>query len=169
MEKLKTVPALVWFIGAFTILIVIGMVSAAPQARADAIISGPPCVIDGNTIQIGGKVRDGKCWGGIDVRLHGSKAPQRNKFCKDSRGQEWPCGRVAASTLSDLIRHSEIACYHLDGEFLDRTPVVTCLSGRADLALEMVLKGMAQVAHENKPRYILQEDAAKKARRGIWK
>ncbi len=30
-------------------------------------------------------------------------------------------------------------------------------------------KGMAQVAHENKPRYILQENAAKTARRGIWK
>ncbi len=169
MEKLKTVPALVWFIGAFTILIVIGVVSAAPQARADAIISGPPCVIDGNTIQVGGKVRDGKCWGGIDVRLYGSKAPQRKKFCKDSRGQEWPCGRVAVSTLSDMIRQTEIACYHIDGEFIDRMPFVTCIAGRTNLALEMVLKGMAQVAHENKPRYILQENAAKKARRGIWK
>ncbi len=168
MEKLKTVPTLVCFIGAFTILIVIGVVSAAPQARADAIISGPPCVIDGNTIQVGGKVRDGKCWGGIDVRLYGSKAPQRNKFCKDSRGQEWPCGRVAASTLSDLTGQN-VTCYHIDGEFLDRMPFVTCLSGRADLALEMVLKGMAQVPHKIKPRYILQEDAAKKARLGIWK
>ena len=150
-------------------LIVAAMLSAAPQAIADAIISGPPCVVDGNTIQIGGKVRDGKCWGGIDVRLYGSKAPQRNKICKDSRGLEWPCGQVAASTLSDLIRLSEVACYHIDGEFIDRQPLATCISGRVDLASEMVLKGMSQVADEDNPRYILQENAAKKARRGIWK
>lgn len=154
---------------ALLFLIVAAMLSAAPQALADAIISGPPCVVDGNTIQVGGKVRGGKCWGGIDVRLYGSKAPQRNGICKDSRGLEWPCGWVAASTLSDLIRLNEIACHHIDGNFIDRQPFATCISGRVDLASEMVLKGMGQVAHENKPRYILQENAAKKARRGIWK
>ena len=126
-------------------------------------------MIDGNTIQVGGKVRDGKCRGGIDVRLYGSKAPQQNKFCKDSRGQEWPCGRVAAPPLSDLTRQAVITCYHIDGEFFDLMPFATCLSGRVDLALEMVLRGMAQVPHKIKPRYILQENAAKKARRGIWK
>lgn len=149
-------------------LIVTATLSAAPQAFADAIISGPPCVVDGNTIQVGGKVRDGKCWGGIDVRLHGSKAPQRNKMCKNSRGLEWPCGQEAASTLSGLIRLNEVACYHIDGEFIDRQPLATCITGRVDLASEMVLKGMGQVADENNPRYILQENAAKKARRGIW-
>ncbi|MBL6958954.1 MAG: thermonuclease family protein [Rhodospirillales bacterium] len=150
-------------------LIVISMVIAVPQVHADAIISGPPCVIDGSNVQIGGKVRDGKCWGGIDLRLYGSKAPQRNKICQDSRGQDWPCGQMAASTLSNLIRQSEITCYHIDGEFFDRIPLVTCISGRVDLAMEMVLQGLAQVTDKNKTRYILQENAAKKARRGIWK
>ena len=169
MEKLKTVPALVWFIGAFTILIVIGVVSAAPQARADAVISGPVCIIDGNTIQVGEKVKNGKCWGGISVRLHGSIAPKLNDTCTDADGNVWNCGQKAKDALANIIRMNNVSCYHLDGEFFNGTPISTCISGRSDLAMELVKSGMAKALNDQSNRYELEEKDAKQAKRGLWK
>lgn len=141
----------------------------AQPVRADAIISGPACVVDGNTLQVGGKVRDGKCWGGIDVRLHGSIARNLDVVCKDTGGRDWDCGKKARNALTRLIRFRSITCYHLDGEFDDTVPLVTCISGRKDLALEMVLLGMSEAAHDQTKRYELEEKDAKRARRGLWK
>ncbi len=138
-------------------------------ARADAVISGPACVIDGNTIQIGGKVKNHQCWGGINARLYGSIAPELDEKCTDTAGSVWDCGQKAKDALARMIRQHSISCYHIDGEFEDGTPVVTCLSGRLDLALEMVAVGMAKIPHNRSKRYQLEEDDAKKAKRGIWK
>jgi len=144
-------------------------VSLAGPVSADAIISGPACVIDGNTIQVGGNIKNRKCWGGIDVRLHGSIAPQLNQACTDARGDAWDCGKKARDALKKLIRLKNISCYHLHGEFDDTTPLVTCISGRLDLALEMVTMGMAKVKHDQSKRYELEEAAARKEKRGIWR
>ena len=141
----------------------------AGPVRADAVISGPACVIDGNTLQVGGTVKDKKCWGGINVRLHGSIAPSLNETCTDADNQTWACGKVAHTTLATLIRQRSISCYHIDGEFFVGLPIVTCISGRLDLALEMVIKGMAKALHDQSHRYELEENDAKKAKRGIWK
>jgi endonuclease YncB( thermonuclease family) len=48
-------------------------------------------------------------------------------------------------------------------------PIVTCISGRIDLALEMVLLGMAKALHDQSHRYELEEKDAKQAKRGLWK
>lgn len=149
-------------------LLVLASLGTGP-ARADAVISGPGCVIDGNTLQVGGKTKDGKCWGGIDVRLHGSIAPQLNDTCKDGRGNAWQCGKVAKETLRRLVRRRPVSCYHIDGEFQDMIPVVTCISGRTDLALEMVNSGMAKALHDQTKRYELEEAQAKKTHRGLWR
>ena len=139
------------------------------SASADAVISGPACVIDGNTLQIGGEVKNSNCWGGIDVRLYGSIAPKLNETCTDTDGNTWDCGKKAKETLSSVIKQHSVSCYHLDGEFEDRMPVVTCISGRRDLALEMVLLGMAKALHAQRKRYELEEKDAKQAKRGLWK
>ena len=102
----------------------------AQPASADAVVSGPVCVIDGNTVQVGGKVKNHKCWGGIDIRLYGSKAPKLNEKCKDVEGRVWNCGMKAKDALADIVNPYSISCYHLDGEFEDGIVVATCLSGR---------------------------------------
>jgi endonuclease YncB( thermonuclease family) len=142
--------------------------SLASTAHADAVISGPACVIDGNSIQIGGKVRKGECWGGINVRLHGSNAPKPGEICKGRMSRKYACGDEAKKELANMIRLHEISCYHLDGEFDGKLPVVTCLSGRLDLAREMVLRGLAKATGDKATRYNLEERDAKKSRRGIW-
>jgi len=137
--------------------------------NADTIISGPACVIDGNTLQIGGKIKNSDCWGGIDVRLHGSIAPKLNETCTDTDGNAWDCGQMAKDALAKVITRHSISCYHIIGEFEDRMPVVTCISGRRDLALEMVVLGMAKALQAVSKRYELEEKDAKKAKRGLWK
>lgn len=153
-------------------ILVVGLFIATyltPPASADAVISGRACVIDGNTLQVGGKVKNKKCWGGITVRLHGSEAPKLNETCKGSDGKTWECGQLSKIFLAKMIVQHSISCYHLDGEFENGFPIVTCISGRQDLALEMVMQGMAKAPHDRSKRYQLEENAAMKAKRGIWK
>ena len=138
-------------------------------ANADAIISGPGCAVDGNTIQVGSKLKDTKCWGGINVRLHGSLAKGQGEQCTSTAGESWSCGLAAKLALARLMRQHSITCYHLDGEFDGNLPIVTCISGRRDLALELVRQGMAEAAHGTSKRYELEETDARKAKRGIWK
>ncbi len=149
--------------------IVLIAVSWARPVSADAILSGPGCVVDGNTIQLGGSMKNHNCWGGINVRLHGSIARNLNDTCTDADGNAWDCGQKAKDALANLIRLHSITCYHHDGEFDDDMPIVTCLSGRLDLGLEMVMLGMAEAAHDQSKRYLLEEKDAKQAKRGIWK
>ena len=140
----------------------------AGRTRADAIISGPPCVMDGNTLQVGGKMKDGQCWGGITVRLHGSIAPSLTETCTDSRGDTWNCGAAARAAMLRAIRLNDIACYHLDGEFDGLIPLATCLSGRNDLSMLMVRQGLAKMPPSSQ-RYSLQEQEARKNRLGLWR
>ena len=83
-----------------------------------------------------------------NVRLHGSITRNLSETCTDADGNNWDCGQNAKDTLTRLIRPRSITCYHIDGEFADGIPIVTCVSGRRDLALEMVLLGMAAAAHD---------------------
>ena len=138
-------------------------------AMADAVISGPACVVDGNHIQIGGKMRDGKCWGGIDVVLHGSKAPHLLEMCYNQAGIEWPCGQAAANVLKSIIRLATATCYHIDGEFQGNLPVATCLTGRKDISRELVKAGLAVAGAHKSNRYQGEADEAKRRRLGIWK
>ncbi len=142
---------------------------ASLPARADAVISGPACVVDGNRIQIGGKVRDGFCWGGIDVILHGSRAPGYHDKCHNKAGIEWDCGQTAIATLKSIIRLATATCYHIDGEFENGIPIATCLTGRRDISREMVRAGMAKAGAHESSRYLDDAKEAKRRRKGIWK
>ena len=141
----------------------------ARSVSADAIISGRTCVIDGNSLQVGGKEKDQKCWGGIGVRLHGSFAPKINVTCRYTNGTVWNCGQQAKEALTKIIGERSISCYHLFGGFEDTLPVVTCISGRRNLAREMVVLGMAKALYDQSDRYQLEEKDAKRAGRGLWK
>ncbi len=151
------------------LMVMIIVVPFAYPVGADAVITGRACIIDGNTVQVGSKLKDDKCWGGIDIRLHGSIAPELNETCTDSGGKAWNCGQEAKEALASLIRVNSVACYHIDGEFKGMTPIATCISGHVDLALEMVALGMAKALHDQSNRYALEEKDAMQAKRGIWK
>ena len=155
------------FIGWLSVAFLAGALSS--PATADAVISGPACVIDGNRIQIGGQMRDDKCWGGIDVVLHGSQAPAIAETCFNKAGIEWPCGATAAKTLKSIIRLATATCYHIDGEFDGNVPVATCLTGRKDISRELVRAGLAKAGAHDSKRYDREADEALRRRLGIWK
>ena len=138
-------------------------------AASDAVISGPVCVIDGNRIQIGGEYRDGSCWGGIDVILHGSVAPAADEKCHNKAGIEWPCGEAARKELQSIIRLATATCYHIDGEFDGAIPIATCLTGRKDISRELVRAGLARAEGHDSTRYERDAEEAKRRRLGLWK
>lgn len=140
--------------------------SASPT-RSDAIITGRPCVVDGNTIQIGGRVKDAKCWGGVPVKLHGSTSPELDEVCANSVNENWSCGLGARAALFNIAEGKKTICHQLTGQFDGSVPYATCISGRIDLAREMVLDGMAK-RPEGSERYKEEEEKAKEAKRGLW-
>jgi len=143
--------------------------SSVSMAHADAVITGPVCIIDGNNLQVGGKIKDNRCWGGINVRLHGSIAPNLDDTCTNSIGIAWNCGKAAKNAFLKMIKMNAISCYHIDGEFSDGIPVATCISGRSDVSRELVKSGMAKADQSQSKRYDLEEKDAKKRKKGLWK
>jgi len=64
---------------------------------AEATLSGRVCVIDDDSIMLGGKRnRNGRCAGGIDSRLGGVAAPEWDETCQGQDGR-WPCGRTVTA------------------------------------------------------------------------
>jgi endonuclease YncB( thermonuclease family) len=90
-------------------------------------------------------------------------------MCTDTVGKTWDCGKKAKDALTRMIRQHSISCFHIDGEFEDGVPIVTCISGRLDLAREMVVIGLSKSLHDQNKRYELEERDAKRAKRGLWK
>jgi endonuclease YncB( thermonuclease family) len=76
------------------------LVLLVPAASAETI-DGSASVIDGDTIEIHGE----------RIRITDLDAPELNQTCllRDG-GTEWPCGRVAASTLSEWITRYPVTC-----------------------------------------------------------
>src|SRR5438876_5994838 len=79
---------------------VIATFSTAQTVQLPKIISGPPRVVDGDTIRIGE----------VSIRLEGIDAPETDQICLDAHGQQWTCGVTARDRLRDHISGREIQC-----------------------------------------------------------
>jgi len=92
-----------------------------PISAADAeTIAGQASVVDGDTIEVDG----------ARVRIMDLDAPEVDQTCllRDD-GREWPCGRIAATILSEWISQYRVTCrtYGTDnaGRWLARCDVDT--------------------------------------------
>ncbi|HIJ44640.1 MAG TPA: hypothetical protein HPP50_00495, partial [Rhodospirillaceae bacterium] len=56
-------------------VILAGFLAISP-ALAEAGITGRPCVIDGDSLAVGGALKEKWCRGGVEVRPHGIDAPE---------------------------------------------------------------------------------------------
>lgn len=138
------------------IWLVVLLFGAGPTATA-MTIHGVPTYSDGDTVELQGQ----------RVRLLGIDTPEYSQSCKDSSGQEYPCGITALRHLKSLVDGREIRC---EGDAFDRYGrlLATCYAGDLDLNRELVLDGWAVAFVKYDKRYLPEENEAKAARRGMW-
>ncbi len=68
-----------------------------PAARAQ--VTGPPRVIDGDTIEVAGRV----------IRLYGIDAPELGQVCRIGE-RAYDCGKIARTALLDLTAGVTVSC-----------------------------------------------------------
>ena len=128
-----------------------------PTPSSPKIITGQASVIDGDTIDIRG----------TRIRLHGIDAPESRQSCRDNRGATYRCGQRAAMALSGKIRRQTMSCQRTDTDRYGRT-VAVCWLKAENVNAWMVREGWAIAYRRFSNDYVLHEDAAKRAKRGVW-
>ena len=125
-------------------------------SSADPAITGTASVIDGDTIEVHG----------IRIRLEGIDAPESNQTCR--AGEEVvPCGRSAAFHLADRIGRRPVTCEPRGTDRYERILAI-CAELGEDLNGMMVRDGHAVAYLQYSDRYAGEENAARRARLGLW-
>ena len=121
------------------------------------IIRGSARVIDGDTIDVGGK----------RVRLEGIDAPEINQFCLGRGSRRWPAGRVAANSLAQWVRGHDVICRQVGRDGFGRV-LGRCRAGNKDLNTELVRAGLAWAFRKYSREFVRQEQAARASGEGVW-
>ena len=137
--------------------IILLAVALAFPAPILADITGTASVIDGDTIEIHGQ----------RIRFHGIDAPESRQTCIVG-GDVWRCGQQAALALSDFIGPSPVTC-EKQGTDRYRRIIGVCSVRGEDVEAWMVLNGWALAYRRYSTDYVAQEQAAREARRGLWR
>jgi endonuclease YncB( thermonuclease family) len=121
------------------------------------IVQGVASVIDGDTIEIHGN----------RIRIHGIDAPESNQICATRAGKRWRCGKDAAHALADRLGRGSVRCV---GRSYDRYRrlIAVCYRGSEDIAGWMVAQGWAVAFRRFSLDYVPEEEAAERARKGMW-
>ena len=139
-------------------LIVFLCAAIYPAVAIAAELVGPPVVLDGDTIEVAGRV----------VHLTGIDAPEFGQRCR--RGDTVvDCGMIARTMLLDLTAGSEVWCVVNDPASRPGWPDVgLCRGGGYDLSEGMVHTGWALPIADAPARYQNVAAEAKSAGRGLW-
>ena len=119
-------------------------------------ITGRARVIDGDTLDIGGK----------RIRLHGIDAPERDQICERA-GQQWACGQAATGTLRAKVEDALVSCVEIERDRYGRI-VAVCHGASEDVNATMVRVGMEVAYRRYSLDYVGQEAAARQASQGVW-
>lgn len=119
-------------------------------------LTGPAQVIDGDTIKIGGE----------RIRLVGIDAPEMRQTCR-MNGRGWPAGKDATAWLKSVLGGKTISCTR-EGRDAYKRVLATCFAEGVNVNEAMVAAGWAMAYRQYSERYVAAEEAARKAKRGIW-
>ena len=122
-----------------------------------AIVSGPATVIDGSTIEIGGR----------RLRLYGIDAPDLDQTCSDGHERDYSCGRAAAKALAVRIGGESVTC-EPRATGAEGTLTALCRREGDDLAAWMVANGYAIADRSTSAAYEAQDRHAWGRRVGLW-
>lgn len=137
--------------------LVVSLLAAMGDAKSAPSIQGTASVIDGDTIDIRGE----------RIRLDAIDAPESSQLCLDTSGKRYRCGHKSALALSDMIGRSVVSCEPKGRDRYKRT-IAVCFKGDTELNAWMVAQGWALAYRKYGIDYILEEDEARLAQRGIW-
>ncbi|PNY81307.1 thermonuclease family protein [Deinococcus koreensis] len=126
-----------------------------PTRPTGAPVSGPATAIDGDTLDIRG----------TRVRLFGIDAPEHDQTCRRA-GKTYACGQEALGALRGLLAEQAVRCTPRATDRYGRT-VAVCAAGGQDVNGWMVARGYALAYRDYSTDYVAQENAARKARRGL--
>lgn len=121
-------------------------------------LTGAPEVLDGQTLVVAGS----------RLRLEGIVAPPPGTLCQ-VRGNKHDCGRISTTALMDLTAGAEITCRRREQVAADGTRYARCRAAGYDLSEGMVYTGWAEADTAQMSRYGALENAARRARRGMWR
>jgi endonuclease YncB( thermonuclease family) len=127
------------------------LLAVFPASAADII--GTPTVIDGETLEVGGK----------RFRLWGIDAPDPRQTCV-IRKREYNCGRISTTALMDLVAGVKVKCRPV----AKTGNVARCYAGDYELSAGMVFTGWAMAMPRDHARFAPIEKKAAAERRGLW-
>lgn len=131
------------------------LTSLSFQAMADqpAELRGPARIIDGDSLEVAGRVFD----------LPGIDAPELDQRCRKSE-RDYACGSLAQAALMDLTAGVDVICRRLSDQR------ARCSAGGYDLSEGMIYTGWALIppADAGSPFAALQQQAEER-RHGLWK
>jgi len=146
--------------------LLIGLAACSPDGEG-AGLTGRACVMDGDTLMIGGTRRHTKCAEGQIVDLWGITAFGLDQLCPHPSGRMVRCGLYAAAQLQEKIKTGEVRCEEKESKF-GGVIAAQCFLGDEDIGQYMVANGYAQADASATERYTGHEAQAKAQRRGLW-
>lgn len=111
-------------------------------------------VADGDTLKIWGET----------IRLADLDAVERAQFCLDDKGASWSCGESAKAALETVVARGALQCARVGSDRYGRT-IARCSVKDGDVGAAIVSGGWAV---SDGDRYVVQEQAARDEKRGIW-
>jgi len=131
-----------------------------------AEITGRPKIIDGDTLELEGQA----------IRLYGIDAPELGQACT-IKERTYDCGMVARTALLDLTAGVAVTCKMVSAKVVSAEPGGAAEDGRPgrcfaqgyDLSEGMAYTGWALALPEVSERYLVFEERAQAAGRGLWK
>ena len=140
--------------------------ACSPDGGAGGL-KGRACVMDGDTLMIGGTRRHTKCIEGQIVDLWGITAFGLDQLCPHPSGRMVRCGLYAAAQLQEKVKTAEIRCEQKESKF-GGVISAQCFLGDEDIGQYMVANGYARADATVTERYTGHEVQAKAQRRGLW-
>ena len=129
-----------------------------PAAAADPIV-GKARIVTGNIIEINRQ----------RIHLFGIAAPAPAQTCT-AKGTRWSCGQNATFALSAIVERQWVHCARNYAGSAERSIAVCRLAGAngPDIGAAMVRQGWALADRRVSTAYVREEDAARRAKAGLW-
>ncbi len=136
--------------------LVLGFILFSLSLNANADLSGPAVIVDGDTLSIAGN----------KVRLHGIDTPEKNQTCI-ANGVTWPCGYEATEAVRNWTYTKEVRCVGNQKDRYGRL-IAECFVSGYNLNARIVYEGLGLAYRKYSKQYVPEEDKARQAGRGMW-